>query len=66
MSGGAYSAGDLVELGISQSERLGSLREPGLIGPRFAFGDVDEEEEELLVFEESLVLVEDGVEGSLV
>ena len=32
MSGGAYNAGDRVELGMSQHEREGSLSEPGLIG----------------------------------
>ena len=34
MSGGAYKAGDRVELGISQLEREGSLSEPGLIGSK--------------------------------
>ena len=32
MSGGAYNAGDLVELDTSQLEREGSLSELGLIG----------------------------------
>ena len=35
MSGGAYKAGDRVELGISQLEREGSLSEAGLIGSTF-------------------------------
>ena len=35
MSGGAYKAGDRVELGMSQLEREGSLSEPGLIGSTF-------------------------------
>jgi hypothetical protein len=32
MSGGEYSAGDLVEVGRSQEAKEGSLREPGLRG----------------------------------
>ena len=35
MSGGAYKAGDRVELGMSQLEREGSLSEPGLMGSTF-------------------------------
>ena len=35
MSGGAYNAGDRVELGRSQDEREGSFNEPGLIGSTF-------------------------------
>ena len=39
MSGGAYKAGDRVELGISQLEREGSLSEPGLIGSKLIATD---------------------------
>lgn len=42
MSGGAYSAGDLVVLGISHSARLGSFSDPGLIGEE----DIDEEDDD--------------------
>ena len=39
ISGGAYKAGDRVELGISQLEREGSLSEPGLIGSKLIATD---------------------------
>ena len=47
ISGGAYKAGDRVVLGISQLEREGSLREPGLSGSIFIATELPSRVDEL-------------------